>query len=236
MRKLKVSGGTKVELRLSPSILAADFTRLGDDVLEAVAALEDKDYLHIDVMDGMFVPSISFGFPIIKSLRKITKATFDVHLMIEEPARYIETFAETGADIITVHVEACEDVRATLRAISDLGLKCGLSINPETSADCLKEYLSEVDMILLMTVHPGFGGQAYIDSVTDKIKEVRKMVSESGYDIDIEVDGGIYEHNIRTVIEAGANVIVCGSAVFGGNITENIITLKNAFNEYKGEQ
>lgn len=225
-----------MELRLSPSILSADFARLGEDVKEAVAALGPKDYLHIDVMDGLFVPSISFGFPVIKSIRKITNVTFDVHLMIEEPIRYIEAFAEAGADIITVHVEACKDVKATLRAISDLGLKCGLSINPETPVDCLTNYLPDVDMILLMTVHPGFGGQSYIESVTDKIKAVRSMIDESGYDINLEVDGGIYEHNIRTVIEAGANVIVCGSAVFGGNITENINALKKAFDEYKGEQ
>ena len=224
-----------MELRLSPSILSADFARLGENIKEAVSALGPKDYLHIDVMDGLFVPSISFGFPVIKSIRKITNAIFDVHLMIEDPIRYIEAFSEAGADLITVHVEACKDIKATLRAISDLGLKCGLSINPETPVDCLKNYLSEVDMILLMTVHPGFGGQAYIDSVTDKIKEVRAMVDDSGYDIDIEVDGGIYSHNIRTVIEAGANVIVCGSAVFNGNITENINTLKSVFDEYKGE-
>ena len=234
-RKLKISGGIKEELRLSPSILSADFARLGEDKKEAVAALGPKDYLHIDVMDGLFVPSISFGFPVIKSIRKITNAIFDVHLMIEDPIRYIEAFSEAGADLITVHVEACKDVKTTLRAISDLGLKCGLSINPETPVDCLKNYLPDVDMILLMTVHPGFGGQAYIDSVTDKIKEVRAMVDDSGYDIDIEVDGGIYAHNIRTVIEAGANVIVCGSAVFNGNITENINTLKSVFDEYKGE-
>ena len=225
-----------MELRLSPSILSADFARLGENVKEAVAALGPKDYLHIDVMDGLFVPSISFGFPVIKSIRKITNATFDVHLMIEDPIRYIEAFSEAGADLITVHVEACKDVKATLRAISDLGLKCGLSINPETPVDQLKNYLPDVDMILLMTVHPGFGGQAYIDSVTDKIKKLRAMVDDSGYDIDIEVDGGIYAHNIRMVIEAGANVIVCGSAVFNGNITENINTLKSVFDEYKGEE
>ena len=224
-----------MELILSPSILSADFTRLGENVKEAVEALSKKDYLHIDVMDGLFVPSISFGFPVIKAIRKITAITFDVHLMINEPIRYVEEFAKAGADIITVHAEACKDVKATLCAISALGIKCGVSINPETPVDCLKDYLAGVDMILLMTVHPGFGGQAYIDSVTDKIKEVRAMVDESGYDIDIEVDGGIYAHNIRTVIEAGANVIVCGSAIFNGNITENINTLKNVFDEYKGE-
>lgn len=225
-----------MELRLSPSILSADFSKLGEDVKEAVTVLGANDYLHIDVMDGLFVPSISFGFPIIKSIRKITDITFDVHLMIENPLRYVKAFYEAGADIITVHAEACKDIKATLHSISELGLKCGLSINPETPVDIIRNYLHEVDMILLMTVHPGFGGQAYIESVTDKIREVREMVTVSGYDIDIEVDGGIYEHNIRRVIEAGANVIVCGSAVFGGNITENINTLKNVFKEYKGEQ
>lgn len=225
-----------MELRLSPSILSADFARLGENVKEAASVLEATDYLHIDVMDGLFVPSISLGFPIIKSIRKITDITFDVHLMIENPIRYVKAFYEAGADIITVHAEACNDIKETLHAISELGLRCGLSINPETPVDVIRNYIQEADMILLMTVHPGFGGQAYIESVTDKIKEVSRLVRLSGRAIDIEVDGGIYEHNIRKVIDAGANVIVCGSAVFGGNITENINMLKNVFNEYKGEQ
>lgn len=233
MKKSKTGGAdTKVELKLSPSILSADFTRLGEELTETAAALRKKDYLHIDVMDGMFVPSISFGFPVIKSIRKITDMTFDVHLMIEEPVRYIKEFKDAGADIITVHAEACSDINKTLDEIKALGLKCSLSIKPDTPVKCLKPYLNKLDMILIMTVYPGFGGQKYIEDSTERIKAVRDMVKQSGLDIDIEVDGGIYSHNMRTVIEAGANVIVCGSAVFCGNISENINMLKKVFDEY----
>lgn len=221
-----------MKLRLSPSILSADFSRLGEHVREAEQFLAKDDFLHIDVMDGVFVPSISFGFPIIESLRKHTSLTFDVHLMITEPIRYVERFAKAGADIITIHAEACEDISATLRRIKELGVKCAISINPGTEVNVLKEYINDVDMILLMTVEPGFGGQKYIDAVTDKIKAVRRMIEESGKDIMLEVDGGIYADNLSTVIEAGADVIVCGSAVFNGNVEANIKSLKEVFAKY----
>lgn len=222
-----------MKLKLSPSILSADFCNLGEQVREAENALDQHDYIHIDVMDGLFVPSISFGFPVIEALRPRCGHAFDVHLMINEPIRYVERFAKAGADIITVHVEACSDLKGTMRAIRDLGVKCAVSINPETPVDFLKDYLNEIDMVLLMTVHPGFGGQSYIDEVTDKIRKVRHMIDESGRYIELEVDGGIYEYNIRTVIDAGANVIVCGSAVFKGDITRNIEALRNVFAEYQ---
>jgi len=222
-----------VKLRLSPSILSADFANLGSDIAEAEKFLCTDDFLHIDVMDGIFVPSISFGFPIIESIRKHTKLTFDVHLMITEPIRYVERFAKAGADIITVHVEACKDLKETLEFMKGLGVKRAISINPKTDARTLKDYINDVDMILLMTVEPGFGGQKYIEAVTDKIREVRKMIDESGRDIMLEVDGGVYADNISTVIEAGADVIVCGSAVFKGNIGENIKALKDVFDKYK---
>lgn len=216
-------------LRLSPSILSADFANLGRDIKEAEKYLNENDFLHIDVMDGMFVPSISFGFPVIESIRQASKLTFDVHLMIEEPARYIERFVKAGADIITVHTEACSDLKATLKLIHELGVKASVSIKPQTDVDVLKEYIDDVDMILLMTVEPGFGGQKYIDAVTDKIRAVRRMITESGRDIMLEVDGGVYADNMHVVLEAGADVIVCGSAVFNGNIGENITALKSVF-------
>ncbi len=221
-----------MKLRLSPSILSADFANLGSQVKEAERVLCADDFLHIDVMDGVFVPSISFGFPIIESIRKQCNLIFDVHLMITEPIRYIERFAKAGADIITVHVEACKDLKETLNVIKGLGVKCAVSINPKTDAEVLRDYINDVDMILLMTVEPGFGGQKYIDAVTEKIRAVRKMITESGHDIMLEVDGGVYAANLSTVIEAGADVIVCGSAVFNGNIEENIKSLKLVFEKY----
>lgn len=222
-----------MKLRLSPSILSADFANLGNDIAEAEKYLSADDFLHIDVMDGVFVPSISFGFPILESIRKHTKLTFDVHLMITEPIRYVERFAKAGADIITVHVEACKDLKETLAVMKTLGVKRAISINPKTDVAALKDYIDDVDMILLMTVEPGFGGQKYIDAVTEKIRAVRKMIDESGRDIMLEVDGGVYADNVSTVIEAGADVIVCGSAVFKGNIGENIKALKGVFDKYK---
>ena len=222
-----------MKLRLSPSILSADFANLGNDITEAEKSLCSDDFLHIDVMDGVFVPSISFGFPIIESIRKQCNLTFDVHLMITEPIRYVERFVKAGADIITVHVEACKALKETLNAIKALGVKCAVSINPKTDAEVLRNYINDVDMILLMTVEPGFGGQKYIDAVTEKIKAVRRMITDSGRDIMLEVDGGIYSDNISTVIEAGADVIVCGSAIFKGNISDNIRELKAVFKGYE---
>ena len=204
---------------LSPSILAADFTCLGSQIHETEK--EGAKYLHFDVMDGIFVPSISFGMPVLASIRKGTGQVMDVHLMITEPIRYIDAFADAGADIITIHYEACKDVRASLDAIRKRGVRTGLSICPETPVSVLTDFLDEVDMILVMTVHPGFGGQKLISETLDKVREVRKMLDEKGLTVDIQVDGGVYITNVREALDAGANVIVAGSAVFKGDAGEN---------------
>lgn len=205
---------------LSPSILSADFAHLGEDIRKAEAA--GVPYLHYDVMDGMFVPSISFGMPVLKSVRKITDLVLDVHLMIEDPDRYIDDFVKCGADIITVHYEACKDVKKTLQMIRDRGVKAGVTIKPNTPNRVLADLLDQVDMVLLMTVEPGFGGQAYIPSSTEKIRELRRMLDERGLQTDLEVDGGIKKENLQMVLDAGANVIVAGSAIFGGDIEQNV--------------
>ena len=201
---------------LAPSILSADFSRLGEDV--KTAALAGAQYVHIDVMDGHFVPSMSLGMPVIKSLRPVTDAVFDVHLMISNPDKYIQAFADSGADILTVHAEACTHLDRTLSTIKGLGLKSGLALNPATGLEALTYVLDKVDMVLLMTVNPGFGGQKYIPAMTQKIRTLRAMLDERGYEkTDIEVDGGIGDTTIETVLEAGANVLVAGSSVFNAN-------------------
>ena len=214
------------EFILSPSILSADFSKLGEDI----AKLDENNikYIHIDVMDGLFVPSISFGMPVIASIRNKTKAIFDVHLMIEEPARYIEEFKKVGADIITVHVEACKHLNRTLAMIKQAGLKVGVALNPSTPLTELEYVLDMVDMVLLMSVNPGFGGQSYISNVTSKIKELKAIIDKNGYDIDIEVDGGINKENVKEIYEVGANVIVAGTAVFKGDISDNIKQITEA--------
>lgn len=205
---------------LSPSILAADFARLGEQIREADEA--GAEYIHIDVMDGVFVPSISFGMPVIRTIRKVTDKVFDVHLMIVEPERYVKEFKECGADSITFHLEATENAEETIDLIRSVGCRVGMSIKPKTPVEAVRKYLSKLDMLLVMTVEPGFGGQKYIPESTERIRQVRQMADGMGLDLDIQVDGGITVDNARIVLEAGANVIVAGSAVFGGNITENV--------------
>ncbi len=210
---------------LSPSILSADFTKLGEEIETIDNA--GAEYIHVDVMDGMFVPSISYGMPVIKSIRKSTGKVFDVHLMISEPIRYIADFAASGADMITVHVEACSDVVATIEKIREYKLKVGITLNPNTPVSAIKPYLNRVDMVLIMSVNPGFGGQKFITSSVDKIKEVKRLRDELNLSYDIEVDGGINIDNLATVLEAGANVIVAGSAIFRGDAAENVKKFKS---------
>lgn len=205
---------------LSPSILAADFARLGEQVEKADKA--GAEYIHIDVMDGVFVPSISFGFPIIQSLRKVTDKFFDVHLMITEPERYIDQFAAAGADGLTIHIEACRCMVDTLLKIRAKGLRTGISLHPQTPIDTLYPYLDYVDQVLIMTVNTGFGGQKYLDSCTSKIVDVRSEIERRGLKVDVAVDGGVNKENVGMILDAGANVIVSGSAVFKGDIEANV--------------
>ena len=204
---------------LSPSLLAADFKKLEQEIKKTEE--NGAEYLHFDVMDGIFVPSISFGMPVLKSIRSCTEQLMDVHLMITEPIRYLKEFKEAGADLVTVHLEACEDVEKTLDAIHECGMKAGLSIKPGTPAEALEPYLEKLELVLIMSVEPGFGGQKFIPESLDKISAVRKILDAAGSNADLEVDGGIYQNNVGEVLEAGANVIVSGSGVFRGDAAQN---------------
>lgn len=197
---------------ISPSVLSADFANLADDIKKVADA--GAKYLHLDVMDGIFVPNITFGAPVISALRKHSDIVFDVHLMIDRPERYIDDFAKAGADIITIHIESTNKVLETLRYIRSKGIKAAISVKPNTPIEEAFPYLSELDMVLIMTVEPGFGGQKLIPETLDKIKALKKHCDANGYSIDIEVDGGIGPDNIGLLTSNGANVIVAGSAVF----------------------
>lgn len=204
---------------LAPSILSADCTILGEQINKVKQG--GAQYLHIDVMDGMFVPSISFGMCVVESLRKIEDLIFDVHLMVKDPIRYVEDFVKYGADIVTVHLEACEDVSATLLKIHDCGAKAGLAIKPGTPVEEVMPYLGQVDMVLIMSVEPGFGGQKYMEKSTERIRRMRQLLMDAGIEKDIEVDGGVNLSNVEMIMDAGANVIVAGSAIFEGDVLSN---------------
>ena len=216
---------------LSPSILAADFKVLGQEMKKTEE--NGAAYIHFDVMDGMFVPSISFGMPVLASIHDATEQFMDAHLMVQEPIRYVEAFQKAGADYVTVHLEACEDVKTTLDKIHACGMKAGLAVNPETDVKELVPYMEDVEMILIMSVQPGFGGQKFIPESLDKIREVRAMLNEKNLETDIQVDGGIYVENVREVLDAGANVIVAGSAVFRGDAGENTAKFMEILKSYE---
>lgn len=206
--------------RLSPSILSADFAKLGEETRRTAEA--GAQYIHIDVMDGQFVPNLSFGPPVIQAIRPYTDHCFDVHLMIEEPIRYLDDFKAAGADIMTVHAEACRHLDRTVNAIKERGMKAGAALNPATPVSMLSDILPMLDMVLIMSVNPGFGGQKFIPYTLGKIRALREEANRRSLPLDIEVDGGVTQENVSEILEAGANVIVAGSAVFNGDPTKNI--------------
>lgn len=216
---------------LAPSVLGADFTKLGEEIRAVETA--GAQYLHLDVMDGVFVPNISFGMPVIEKLRAVSGMFFDVHMMVEEPGRYVSDIRKAGADLICVHAEACRHLDRTLHQIKESGAKAAVALNPATPVETLSCILPEADMFLLMTINPGFGGQKFIPYTLDKIRRLRGMLNEAGLHTDIEVDGGISASNVCEVLEAGANVIVAGSAVFRGDAEKNARELLTVMREYE---
>ncbi|WXR61665.1 ribulose-phosphate 3-epimerase [Peptostreptococcaceae bacterium AGR-M142] len=213
-------------MKLAPSILSADFARLLEDVKKVENA--GCEYLHIDVMDGHFVPNITIGPLVVNALKKENiNMVFDVHLMIENPDNYIDEFVKSGADLITVHEEACTHLHRTLQNIKSKGIKAGVSLNPATPIENIYYVLEELDMVLIMSVNPGFGGQSFIEPMLEKIKKLKQIIDEKGLDIDIQVDGGIKPNNIKKVKEAGANIFVAGSAIFNGDIDESVKKLRD---------
>ena len=216
---------------LAPSILSADFKILGEQL--RITEEAGAQYIHFDVMDGMFVPSISFGMPVLSSIKGTTAQVLDVHLMVVEPERYIEEFAKCGADSITVHQEACEDLQKAVDLIHGCGVKAGISIKPGTPVETLIPYLDQAEMFLIMSVEPGFGGQPFIPESFERIRQLRRLLEERGIEADIEVDGGIYHSNVAEVLEAGANVIVSGSGVFKGDIRKNTEEFMEILKKYE---
>ncbi len=210
-------------VKLAPSILSADFANLEKDIKEIESA--GAHYLHVDVMDGMFVPNISLGIPVIKSIRKVTDMTFDVHLMIEKPERYIKQFADAGADIINFHVEATDKIQECIDEIRSLGKKPAITFKPNTDIEPYLEYLKQVDMVLVMSVEPGFGGQSLIPHTLGKIEKLNNYIRENGLNVEVEIDGGVTLENVENVVNAGANVVVAGSAVFDGKENANNVEL-----------
>jgi ribulose-phosphate 3-epimerase len=216
------------KIQISPSILSADFSQLGNEIkrLEEGGA----DLIHVDVMDGHFVPNLTIGPPVIKALKKNCSIKFDVHLMISPVHKYIDAYADAGADIITIHPEATDDLSASIKKIKDLGKKVGVSLNPETKVSIIKDHLGQIDLVLIMSVNPGFGGQKFMPEVLDKIKELKNIQKEQNIDFDIEIDGGINFENSKIAIEAGANILVSGTTIFksnNGDIKKNIDLLKS---------
>ena len=216
---------------LAPSILSADFKILGEQIRETEKG--GAQYIHFDIMDGMFVPSISFGMPVLSSIKNLTGQTIDAHLMVTEPVRLMEDFVKCGADILTVHYEACTDLKADIDCIHSLGAKAGVSVKPETPVDVLEPYLDQADMFLVMCVVPGFGGQTFLPGSIEKIRQLRAMLDARGMEKDIEVDGGIHHSNVTQVLDAGANVIVAGSAVYHGSIRDNTQRFMEILKDYE---